>query len=226
MANSVPRQRWRLVLARVTGAPEALAEEPGDPWERTLLASGLPLFRGSGGGRARIAWGAPLPVRMATEREPAEIVLTEVLPIWRVRAGLEANLPAGWLLVDLYDVWLGAPALAGRVTGAIYRVTLDVDADAGAIASTVGTLLAAKELVRTRLKGGREVSYDLRPLIESIDVAQGGPPVVIRMATRIHPERGSGRPDEILAALADTLGCPIVAGPIVRERVIVAGETD
>ena len=54
---------------------------------------------------------------MAAERELADILLTELLPRGEVREGIGAGLPDGWRLVDLYDVWLGAPALAGQVVG-------------------------------------------------------------------------------------------------------------
>jgi hypothetical protein len=70
------------------------------------------------------------------------------------------------------------------------------------------------------------VPYDLRPLLADIVVAEPGPPVVVRIDVRIHPERGSGRPEEVVAALADELGHDLAPVGLVRERLIVAGETD
>jgi hypothetical protein len=226
--RTLPRQRWRLVLARSADAPELAGREQADAWDEAIAATGLPLYRATPGGRARVAWGAPLPSRMAAEREPAEIVLIEAIPVWRVREALTRRLPHGWSLVDLHDVWLGAPALAGRVTGAVYRVTLEAAGcpDAEAVGSAAAELLAAGELVRTRLKGGRSVAYDLRPLVAGISVAEPGPPVVLRIETRIHPERGSGRPEEVVAALGDHLGQPIVVRSMVRERLILDDEPD
>jgi hypothetical protein len=163
---------------------------------------------------------------MAGEREPAEIVLSEVLPVWRVRDALLAILPAGWSLVDLHDVWLGSAALAGRVTAAVYRVTLraDADVDGRAVAAAASDLLAARQLIRTRPKGEALVEYDLRPLVAEIEIDRPGPPVVLRVQTRIHPERGSGRPEEVVAALAECLGRPLVPASIVRERLVLADE--
>ena len=51
-----------------------------------------------------------------------------------------------------------------------------------------------------------------------------GPPVVLRIETRIHPERGSGRPEEVVGALADNLGQPLAPKAIARERLILADE--
>lgn len=217
-----PRQRWRLVLARSADAPQLAGRELTDAWEQAIEATGLPLHRAAGRARTRVALGAPLPVGMAAEGELAEIVLNEVLPVWRVRDVLIGRLPPGWRLVDLYDVWLGSPALAGRVSGAVYRVVVEGTADPDAIAAAASALLEAERLPRTRLKGGSSVAYDLRPLLAEIGVLDPGPPVVLRVRTRIHPELGTGRPEEALAAIADRLECSLAPGSIVRERLILA----
>lgn len=221
--TSLPRQRWRLVLARSPDAPDLVGRELADAWDQALVASGLPLLRPPGG-RARVAWAAPLPSRMAAEGELAEFVLSETLPVWRVRDEMTRCLPAGWRLVDLHDVWLGAPALAGRVTGAVYRVTLEDAADAATVEDAASELIRATNLSRMRLKRGAPVAYDLRPLLGGISVAEPGPPVVLRIQTRIHPERGSGRPEEVVAALGERLARPLAARAIVRERLILADE--
>jgi hypothetical protein len=42
--------------------------------------------------------------------------------------------PGGWRLVDVHDVWLGSPALAGQVVAADYRIEV-AGADADALAA-------------------------------------------------------------------------------------------
>jgi hypothetical protein len=222
--GTVPRQRWRLVLARPADAPQLAGRELTDAWEQAMEATGLPLHRPAGRARARVAFGAPLPIGMAAERELAEVVLSEVLPAWRVRGGLVGTLPAGWVLVELYDVWLGSPALAGRVNGAVYRVVVDGTQDPDAVAAAASALLAAERLPRNRIKGGSSVAYDLRPLLVGVGVLDPGPPVVLRVRTRIHPELGTGRPEEVLAALADRLGTLLPPLSIVRERLVLADD--
>jgi radical SAM-linked protein len=215
------RQRWRLVLARAADAPELGSREAVDEWERALEASGLPLFRAPGRARPRIAFGAPIPARMELEHELADVVLTEFVPAWRVRDGLQEHLPTGWRLVDVQDVWLGSPPLAGQVAAADYRVQV-TGADASALAAAAARLLDASQLPRQRLKGGSTVHYDLRPLLADVRVNEPGPPVVLRARTRFDPVLGTGRPEEVVAALGDAAGSPLVAGPLVRERVILA----
>ena len=60
-------------------------------------------------------------------------------------------------------------------------------------------LLRADRLPRERSKGGGTVRYDLRPLLDDITV-EPGPPPIIRARTRFHPELGTGRPEEVVAA--------------------------
>jgi len=220
------RQRWRLVLARAAVAPPLGGRELIDAWEQALGETGLPLYRPAGRSRARFSLGAPLPIGMAAERELADIVMTEVVPIWRVRQALSGRLPDGWKLVELFDVWLGSPALAGRVTGAEYQVVVDGAADADALAGAAASLLDERQLPRARLKGGVSVAYDLRPLVTDVAVVSQGPPSVLRIQTRIHQTLGTGRPEEVVAELADRLGCPLVIASITRERLILDGETE
>lgn len=216
------------MLARDADAPPLAGRELAAAWETGLEGSGLPLYRPAGRARARIAFGAPLPVGTAAEAEPAEILLAERVPLWRVRAAVEAILPAGWRLEDLFDVWVGGAPLAGRVTGAEYRVELGPApaSNVAAIANAAKAMLAAPELPRTRQKGEATVAYDLRRLLDDADVVSdsNASTPTLRLRTRIHPELGSGRPEEVIAELGDRLGRPLEVRSIIRERLIIADE--
>ena len=220
---AIARQRWRLVLACRSEAPGRSGRDQTETWEAAFESSGLPWFRPAGRARPRVAFAAPLPTGIAAEHELADIVLTAVEPAWRVREAMADRLPEGWRLVDLYDVWLGAPALAGQVVAADYLIDLG-DADPGAIAAAAAALLAAERLPRERLKGSSTVRYDLRPLLADVRVANAGPPLLVRARTRFDPELGTGRPAEVVAALGDLTNETLVVGPMVRERLILAGD--
>lgn len=195
-----------------------------------MEASGLPFFRPIGRARRRVAFGAPIPATLAAEHELADIVLSETWPVWRVREALEGELPTGWLLLDVHDVWLGGPPLAGQVAAADYRIDLGETAApavaAPAVAAAARTLLAAEALPRERAKAGSVVRYDLRPLLIDVHVSQPGPPLQIRARTRFHPVLGTGRPEEVVAALGEAAGCALVIGSMVRERLVLADELD
>ena len=193
-------------------------------WEVAVEATGLPLHRPAGRARTRVAFGAPLQLGIAAERELAELFLTERVSLWRMREAIAGRLPEGWSLVDLYDVWVGGPPLAGRVSAADYRIELVGNGELHEIVAAASALLSAAELQRVRAKGSGSIAYDLRPLLVDLAVADGGPPAVLRVRTRIHPELGSGRPEEVVAALGDRLGRPLQVLTIARERLILADE--
>lgn len=154
-----------------------------------------------------------------------DIVLVERWPAWRVREALEGRLPGGWRLVELLDVWLAGPPLAGRVAAADYRIEIAGSADAWGLGRAAADILVVDRLPRERVKGSGTVPYDLRPLL--IDLAvEPGPPVIVKTRTRFHPELGTGRPEEVLAALADRLGGELEARSIVRERLILIDDLE
>jgi hypothetical protein len=48
----------------------------------------------------------------------------------------------------------------------------------------------------------------------------------VRVRTRFHPELGTGRPDEVLAALSEAAGVAVEPVSIVRERLIVSDDLE
>lgn len=210
------------MVARSADTAQQGQRETSEAWERAVEAGGLPVARSSGPSpRPRISFGAPLPAGVAGEAELIDVVLLERWPAWRVRTALQDVLPAGWRLVRLEDVWLGGPPLAGRVAAADYRIEVLGVLDAGRLATAGSMLLAARSVPRERRKGEGTVRYDLRPLVLDVAVVEPGPPVVIRARTRFDPERGTGRPEEVVGAMGDLIGEPLTAGPTVRERLLL-----
>jgi radical SAM-linked protein len=237
-AGGEARQRWRLVVRRDAGAPPLPQRDLLAAWEAAVRQSELPVA--VSGGRLRIGFGAPLAVGMPAERELVDLFLTRRAAAHHVRDRLADVLPAGHQLVDLFDVWLGAPALQGLVRAAVYRAELRPavatipDApvapalpDPERIAAACNRLLAAAELRRMRAKAGGTVAYDLRPLLAGLQLRDPGPPPVLEIRTRFDPERGTGRPDEVLAALWQELDISAGSVPdavLTRERLLLDGE--
>ncbi len=216
-----PRQRWRLVVARSAGAPVLAQREVAEGWIAAIEDAGLPVAWTEGArSRPRIAFGAPLPIGMAANAELIDVVLTERWPAWRLREALTDRLPAGWRLVDVQDVWLAGPPLAGRVAAADYRVELAGDVPIGRLRTAAAELLGAARIPRRRAKGDDTVEYDLRPLVIDVAIEQG-PPLTVLTRTRFHPELGTGRPEEVVTALGDRLGENLEASSVVRDRLVL-----
>ena len=237
-APAEPRQRWRITFARDPVAADQVGRLVLDAWQDCLVASGLPVagLDAGGTGRARLAFAAPLPAGARGDAELADLWLVERRPLWAVREALADRLPAAHRWIAAEDVWLGAPALAGRVVAADWRIELAGPAiDRDRLADAARQLIGARSLPRVRVKGGSERRYDLRVLVESVELdagvdsvsgrpaAGGGPGLAVR--TRFHPELGPGRPDEVIAALAEALGVQLGIAAIARVRLILGDES-
>jgi radical SAM-linked protein len=170
--------------------------------------------------RPRFALAVPLSASIAGEAELLDLFLVERLPAWRVREAIAASLPPGFRLVDAFDVWLGEGALPGRVVASVYRARFDA-AGLGPerLGAAARALLDAPSLVRERRKGETSVGYDLRPFIGALEITATGDAVILRMTLRHDPEKGVGRPDELLAALGEAAGLTLEPVELVRERI-------
>ena len=214
-----PRQRWRLIYQRLADAPPLNQKELLAAWQDGLAACGLPFVPPD---RPRLSFAAALPAGMPADRELLDLLLSERRTIDEVRRAIVAALPAGHQLIELHDVWLGEPPLPGQTAAADYRIALESNPDAAVLGDAAASLLASSTLRRAKPKG--EGDYDLRPLLEAIAVATAGPSVELQVRVRFDPERGAGRPDEVVAALAEAAGVGLQIASIARERVILASE--
>ena len=227
VAGSPAKGRWPLPDSAGGSSSPATRPHPSSPgasWAthgtRRSRRPGCRSIDHAGRNRPAIAFGAPVPARMALEGELADLVLSAMLPTWAVRESLIRCAPSGWRLIGLFDVWLGTPALAGQVAAADYRIELD-GVDAAGAEDAIRSVLAASSLPRERQKGGTSVAYDLRPLLAGLAVVDPGPPVVVRARTRFDPVLGNGRPEEVIAALGEAAGATVAVRSIVRERLLM-----
>ena len=215
-----PAQRWRLTFARERDPDRRTHREIADEWIGRVRESGLPLPDAAGRLRVPVTFAAPLPAGMECRAELADLWLREARPLWQVREAVAVTLPARVVLLGLDDVWVGAPPLQAALRAADYVVSLPEDAPLEALEEAVGGLMAAPTLERARTRGTSTVQVDVRPLIDSVHVL--GEPPRLEIRTRFFPDRGAGRPEDVLDVLATTLDAPIEWGDIVRERLILA----
>lgn len=236
-APAEARQRWRLTFAREPVTSDQVGQAALESWQRALAASGLPIagLEPGGPGRARIVFAAPLSAAAGGDAELADLWFLERRPLWAVREALADRLPAAHRWGSAEDIWLGAPALPGRVVAADWRIEIAMTAvDDGRLASAARRLLDARSLPRVRHKGATEKRYDLRPMIDGISLGPASvgessgarsdapPNMIARVRTRFHPELGAGRPEDVIAALGEAAGRPVEIVGLTRRRLILA----
>jgi hypothetical protein len=236
LPQAEPRQRWRLTFSRDPVPADWVGRTVLDAWQTALVGSGLPVATvdGSGEGRARIAFAAPLPAAARGESELADIWLMERRPLWALREALADHLPEAHHWIAAEDVWLGEPALAGRVVAADWRIELvGQELDRSRVAVAAEQMIAARSLPRTRVKASTEKRYDLRLLLDAVVVDMGDNEtdsaapasagrVIVQVRTRFDPELGAGRPEEVVATLAESAGITLEIASLVRVRLVIA----
>ena len=224
-----PRQRWRIAFERDPVAADRVGRTAIDEWQASLVGSGLPVAHPpSDPERVRLALAAPLPATAAGTRELVDVWLLDRIALWQLRERIAPALPADHRWVDAEDVWLGGPPLPGLVVAADWRVAVAIQGaslDRGRLEGGAAAVLGATTLERTRVKGGTEKRYDLRPLLAGLAVAVDGEPDLL-VRTRFDPERGPGRPEEVVAAVADAVGIRLDVRTLTRTRLLLAGDPD
>jgi len=271
----VPPQRWRLTLRR-DAASDVVQRDLQHAWDATLRDAGLLPWppewlapappasppAASLGPRLtqpKVVVAAPLPLRMTADRELVDLYLPQSILLHEARRRLEPALPPGHHLVDLHDVWFGAPALPGMVVAADYRVEVNVipidsassthppsrapaPGNADDIGGAIEAILAAANVPRGRVAEGRG-AVNLRSLIiaiwsvdehdwanEHVAARAQLPPgrqalaepdvttTELWMRLRLDSSVGSGRPDDIVDAIAARTGQPLTIVRQHRER--------
>ena len=181
-------------------------------WERAFRRSCLPLAYSLGfHPQPKLNLAAALPLGFTSDCELLDAWLETVLPVEQVMQALVPALPPGMLIHTIEQVDLRLPALQTQVTAADYEVTL-LEPLPG-LAQRVEHLLGQTTLPRQR----RGKDYDLRPLIEAIDLlAEAGPGPHLRMRLSLR-EAATGRPEEVL----DALGASPASARVRRIRMLM-----
>lgn len=238
-------QRWRLTLRRSEAGADLSQRDLLECWATTLKAAGLtsrsrdvardgsPPPAAAAPPEARLVFAAPLPLRSTADRELVDLILADRVTSADLRARLTPNLPPGHELVDLFDVWPGEPALPGLVAAADYRVTVraavpppDGSGIGEAMApadldQAIGSVLAADVILRDR---AGKPALNIRPLIVAIGRDRAATETVLLLRLRLDLTLGSGRPDDVVAAIGSAAGCRLEVAAQRRTRLWLRDE--
>ncbi|MBE3038241.1 MAG: DUF2344 domain-containing protein, partial [Chloroflexi bacterium] len=213
-------------------------------WERTVRRAGLPLSYTQGfhpGPKIQLA--SALPLGFIGRAEIVDMWINEPgdpldrpykAPCWNrdYHEILQPAAPPGLVISSVEVVDEHSPALQTQVVSAEYEVTLprassgnrDYPAGTGTtsldpgdgpgLVKGISALLGAASLSRER----RGKTYDLRPLIESLELLPADGSGALRLHMRLAAREGAtGRPEQVL----DALGFPFETTRIERTRLIL-----
>lgn len=188
-------------------------------WERTFRRAQIPLAYSEGfSPHPRMSLAAPLPVGVTSEAELMDVFITmPVSPHWFTSA-VSQQLPAGIAMLGVYQIAPTVPSLQSKLRYAEYRVEVEAENDSGEIASAISALLSLENLPWHHQRDTGQRSYDLRALIEELELVDWRQPHgAIRMKLRCG-SGGSGRPEQVTLAL----GLARYPRSIHRTRLILA----
>ena len=167
-------------------------------WERAMRRADLPLSYSQGfHPQPKISLASALPLGFSSRGEVLDVRFNDEIPTEEIAARLKDSLPPDIQVTHVESVDEREPALQTQVLSATYDVHLTEPVDGSELTRKVEELLASESLPRER----RGKFYDLRPLIETLDViteADGKVWMQMKLAAR---DGATGRPEEVLNAL-------------------------
>lgn len=167
-------------------------------WERAMRRAELPLAYSLGfHPQPKISIASALPLGFSSLGEVLDVRFSEELSAHEIASRLKDNLPRDIQVTNIESVDERAPALQTLVRSAEYQVQLTEPVDGSELKRKLEELLLAESLPRER----RGKFYDLRPLIELLDLqtdANGKHCIYMTLSAR---DGATGRPDEVLNVL-------------------------
>jgi len=167
-------------------------------WERTLRRAGTPLTYSQGyNPRPKLNIGQALPLGFTSANDLVDVWLEERWQEARLLQSLRNAAPPGLEIQAVEELEPAAPTLQKSIQSTEYHVSVADEIDPSALQARLTTLLESETWPRER----RGKKYDLRPLIESLSLKteSGEQTLIMRLKA---DEGATGRPDEVLEALA------------------------
>ncbi|NIS79127.1 MAG: DUF2344 domain-containing protein [Anaerolineales bacterium] len=167
-------------------------------WERTFRRARLPLAYSQGyNPRPRLNLACALPLGYTSEGEIMDVWLEESLSTNEILSRLRVAVPPGLYVQHIESIETRERALQTRMLSAAYVVQLHIETEVAELRSNIEMLQSTDSIPRTR----HGKAYDLRPLIEelNLEISEGGSPILhMTLSAR---EAATGRPEEVLLAL-------------------------
>jgi len=197
-----PVQRLRITFALNGAMRYASVLDHGRTWERMLGRAGIPLAYTQGyNPHPRIQFAGGFPVGYSSACECVDILLMQELAPEDLLHRLLPQCPRGIELLACQTVPIKARSLQASMQAATYRVTCETAVSPDQVQQAIDHLLQEESVPATRVKKGREVTYDLRPLVYDVKLLAGDPSKLVLQMDLKCGAQGSGRPEQVLKAL-------------------------
>ena len=174
-------------------------------WQRALHRAEIPLAYSEGfSPHPRISLAAPLATGVTSEAELMDIFCTIWVSPHFFTQAVSRQLPAGIEILQVYPIALTMPSLQSQVCYAEYKVEVETEKESKDIETTLNSLLSLKHLPWQHQRDTGTRYYDLRYLIDELWLIRWHHPYcTIGMKLRCD-NSGSGRPEQVTAALGLT----------------------
>jgi len=169
-------------------------------WERTFRRAKVPLAYSQGfHPQPKLNMACPLPLGFTSDYEILDAWLdAENVDLSATAIALQPAAPAGIGIKSITRVELSAPSVQVSSLSADYQITSLDDLDILEPALIEEKLLQPTSIPRER----RGKSYDLKPLIQSIDLRSSSEGKANQLDLCLSAREGAtGRPDEVISAL-------------------------
>ncbi len=174
-------------------------------WQRAFNRAGIEIAYSTGfTPHPRIALAAPLALGVTSEAELMDVFIVRgVAPHFFISA-VNQQMPPGMTVDKVYPISAELPSLQSQISRAEYRVEVETDSGPADVQAAIEDMLAKEHFPWQHMRDTGPHQYDLRALIESICVKEWTPPKgALSMLLRCD-SNGSGRPEQVTAALGFT----------------------
>ena len=204
--------RYRLNYSKLEGMRYTSNLDIHKMWERAFRRAKLPLKYSQGfHPQPKIQQANPLPLGFMSKNEMVDFYLEEEINVEDLLSRFPKVLPEGIKINSIEQIDNNEPTLQKLAEASEYLVYLLDKVEFTTTRKSIEDILEKDTVLRVR----RGKSYDLRPLIISLELQ----PIdngIIKMVLSAK-DGATGRPDEVL----DELGIPLENTRIIRQKTIL-----
>jgi radical SAM-linked protein len=171
-------------------------------WQRAFNRAGIKIAYSTGfSPHPRISLAAPLPLGVTSEAELMDIFcIRGVAPHFFISA-VNQQLPPGMTVDKVSPIAFDLPSLQSQISRAEYKVKVETAEGPADIKTALESLLALEHLPWQHQRDTGPHQYDLRALIENLWIIDWTPPIGSLGMNLRCDSNGSGRPEQVAAAL-------------------------